>query len=93
MKMLRSGDPRYQTYFAACLLVTCAITAFAQTNLPIVRIRATDPFASESGDPGLFTISRDGGGTNSSLSVLCHIGGSGSNGVDYVALSFIRTAR
>jgi hypothetical protein len=55
-------------------------------NLPIVRIFATDPTAAEPDDPGTFTLSRDGP-TNSTLQVYYAIGGSASNGVDYVALS------
>jgi len=91
--MIRSRRQLHGTYFAACFLVAFAVSTFAQptTNLPIVRIRAIDSFASESGNPGTFTVSRDGGGTNSSLDVLCRIGGTASNGVDYVALSNIVT--
>src|SRR6266567_1094390 len=93
MKMIPSRRPLYGISFAASFLVAFAISTSAQpaTNLAIVRVRAVDPFASESGDPGVFTVSRDGGGTNSSLNVLYHIGGTASNGVDYVALSNIVT--
>lgn len=57
----------------------------------VVTIRATDPLAAEPGvltviDPGVFTISR-ASGTNIDLPVFYTIGGTASNGVDYVAIS------
>lgn len=58
----------------------------AQTGtLPVVTIHAPDPQASETGDPGRFVLRRDGP-TNLALHVYCELGGSASNGVDYVAL-------
>ena len=51
-----------------------------------VTIRATDGSASESGDPGTFTVSREGN-TNSALRVFYSVSGTASNGVDYVTLS------
>jgi hypothetical protein len=54
----------------------------------VVTIRATDPFASESGDTGTFTVFR-AGPTNNALNVFCRIGGTASNGVDYVTLQNI----
>lgn len=71
------------------LLAAFAASAFAQNTsnsiLPVVTIHAPDPTASESGDPGLFTLFRDGP-TNLALGVYCVIEGSASNGVDYVGL-------
>ncbi len=62
----------------------------AQTSvsntIPVVTIQATDPFASWSGKTGTFTVYR-AGPTNLSLLVYYDIGGSASNGVDYVAIS------
>ncbi|PYJ03502.1 MAG: hypothetical protein DME25_12075, partial [Verrucomicrobia bacterium] len=57
------------------------------TVLPLVSIAATDSSASETGpDPGLFTVSR-AGGTTGALTVNYNLGGTASNGVDYVALA------
>src|ERR1043166_2602156 len=59
------------------------------TNLPVVTIVATDPFASEGGSNGVnsatFAVHRSGP-TNSSLLVSYRIGGTASNGVDYATL-------
>jgi hypothetical protein len=52
---------------------------------PVVTIAASDNTAHEAGGDGLFTITRSGG-TASPLTVNYTIGGSASNGVDYVAL-------
>jgi hypothetical protein len=51
-----------------------------------VTIRATDPLASWSGDPGTFNLFRQGP-TNAALNVYYLIGGSASNGVDYASIS------
>jgi len=57
--------------------------------MPVVTVRATDPFASESGDNGEFTLFRNGP-TNETLNVYCIYRGTASNGVDYATLpSFI----
>src|SRR6266478_6002195 len=70
-----------------CLLATCAWSSFAQTNyvIPVVTIRATDPFASFSGDTGAFTVFRDGS-TNQTLNIYYRIDGTASNGVDYAQI-------
>src|SRR4051794_38108960 len=91
MKMIRDRRVLLLPFCTLCLLLAIAGDLFAQTNLPVVRVHATDASASESGDIGVFTVSREGGGTNSPLNVLCHIGGSASNGVDYVTLSNVVT--
>lgn len=58
---------------------------------PVVTIRAADPFATEpctaavAPDPAVFVIFRDGP-TNMSLQVFMRIGGTASNGVDYLTL-------
>src|SRR5258706_5048971 len=71
----------------AILSIIGAPPLFSQTTtLPVVTIHATDPFASESGDPGAFTLFRDGP-TNNTLTVFLGIGGSASNGVDYETIS------
>ena len=54
-------------------------------GIPVVTIVATDPTASVSGDPGAFTVYR-AGDTNNSITVFYSIGGTASNGVDYVTL-------
>lgn len=71
------------------LFVSLALSARSEsgtpitTNAPVVTIVATDPKASETGpDPGEIVVSRSTG-TNDSLFVQLHIGGSASNGVDY----------
>src|SRR2546427_4643050 len=89
MKSSRSLWPVQGIPLAFGLLAAIASSTFAQTNtsLPIVRIRGTDGYPSESGHTGAFIVSRDGGGTNDSLRVFYLVSGSASNGVDYVALS------
>lgn len=56
--------------------------ADATVDLPFVTIAATDNQASESGDPGLFTITRIGD-TNMPLRIKYSMGGTATNGVDY----------
>jgi subtilisin family serine protease len=53
---------------------------------PVVTVSASDPSASESGDPGGFTVTRTGS-TTSSLTVNYTMSGSAQNGVDYQLLS------
>ncbi|EEF57560.1 Calx-beta domain-containing protein [Pedosphaera parvula] len=73
------------------LLIPLAGTSFGQitgpigTNAPGVTIEATDPSASEAGDPGVFTVYRSRTTTNE-LRVFYVVGGTASNGVDYVAI-------
>jgi len=71
------------------ILVASSPGSFGQTGptntFPIVTVRATDPFASESGDTGMFTLFRDGP-TNQTLNVYCIYRGTASNGVDYATL-------
>ena len=50
--------------------------------IPSVTIKATDPFATWSGDTGTFTVFRDGP-TNEMLNVFYLISGTATNGVDY----------
>lgn len=54
------------------------------SNLPQVSVAASDPTAFEGFSSGAFTIYR--AGTNESLAVSIRLGGSASNGVDYVTL-------
>jgi hypothetical protein len=64
------------------------ISVQAPSGLPLVSIHATDPFASEAEtNTGTFTVYRSGG-TNASqdLTVVYAIGGTASNGVDYVQI-------
>lgn len=57
------------------------------SNLPIVKIEATDSTASEDGtNTGQFTITRTGDTTNS-LDVNLAFGGNGSNGTDYQSVA------
>jgi alpha-tubulin suppressor-like RCC1 family protein len=60
----------------------------SSTNgIPVVTIRASDPEASEqNSDPAVFVVSRSPV-SDRPLTVYYRVGGSASNGVDYVALS------
>jgi len=78
----------------SCLLLPSVPLATAQTgsntNLPLVSVRAADPYASEPGvltvvDDGVFRISRSHG-TNLELRVNYALGGTALNGVDYAPL-------
>jgi hypothetical protein len=72
------------------LLLQC--TGLAQTVIPIpvVTMHAPDPIATQSGDPATFEVDRSGP-TNSTLNVYYDIGGTASNGVDYVMISHFVT--
>ncbi len=78
----------------AIFLVTLfrSLVGFAQTTpainpaVPWVSIVATDPVGSVSGDTATFTVFRHGN-TNADLNVYYQIGGTASNGVDYVQIS------
>ena len=68
------------------LFVATATAAFAQnTILPVVTVKATDPYAIWSGDTGTFTFLRDGP-TNQMLNVFYQVHGTATNGVDYVTI-------
>lgn len=71
----------------AAVLCVVAVNSPAQTNtpMPVVSVRASDPSAAEAGDPGRFTLFRDGP-TNQALNVFCELGGTASNGVDYALI-------
>jgi len=67
------------------------ITVQAVQRPPLVTIMATTPDAAEpcrtnGAVPGMFTVYRDSG-TNNPLQVFYAIGGTASNGLDYVAIS------
>jgi hypothetical protein len=61
------------------------VTENPQAPLPRVTVDASDPTATESGDPGSFTISRNN--SNGPLTVSYMIDGSASAGSDYGTLS------
>ena len=71
-----------------CLLLVLVSNSSAQiidpngNLMPVVTIRASDPLATWSGDPGSFTFFRDGP-TNDTLNVYYVIGGTATNGTDY----------
>jgi hypothetical protein len=84
--------PLWGRFGIACVGLTIVfnsvVPAFSQdgsNTLPVVTLKAPDESASESGDPGLFTLFRDGP-TNNLLHVYLVIGGSASNGVDYASI-------
>lgn len=57
----------------------------ADSTIPVVTIQATDPFATWSGNPGVFTVFRAGNPVPS-LNVYYQTSGAASNGVDYQAI-------
>src|SRR6266704_1638155 len=90
MKKLRWLLPWQAFALTLGILVTSSPGSLGQigpTNsvMPVVTVRATDPFASESGDNGEFTLFR-AGPTNQTLNVYCIYRGTASNGVDYASL-------
>src|SRR6266404_833269 len=88
MKMIiRLLRAMQQPCLAVWLLLVFSAGSFAQntTGVPVVTIRATDQFASWSGDTGTFTAFRDGP-TNATLNVFYWIAGTASNGVDYASI-------
>jgi len=86
MKRLHRLLPWHALSLIIGILANFSPASFGQTTLmPVVTVRATDPFASESGDTGTFTLFRDGS-TNQTLNVYCLYGGTASNGVDYATL-------
>src|SRR5690348_3018944 len=50
--------------------------------IPVVTIKATDPLANWSGNPGVFTVLRNGN-LQPSLNIYYQVSGTASNGVDY----------
>lgn len=90
MKTIRWFSPTQAICLALSVLLNSSPSSLGQTGptntlVPIVTVRATDPFASESGDTGTFTLFRDGP-TNQTLNVYCVYDGTASNGVDYTTL-------
>ncbi len=80
-----------KTLVAASLVLLSAVGSFAQSGtIPAVTVRATDPFATWSGDPGAFTLFRDGP-TNETLNVFYRLDGTASNGVDYAQIPYWTT--
>ena len=84
MKTERSMWPLPGLFSAVCLLLSVACISHAQTStqVPTVTIQATDPFATWSGNPGVFTVFRQGNPVPA-LNVYYQISGTASNGVDY----------
>ncbi len=77
-----------------CLSLVTAVSSLAQvtasppitTSIPVVTIKATDPLATWSGNPGVFTVFR----TNNpapALNVYYQIAGTANNGLDYQLIS------
>jgi hypothetical protein len=91
MKDMKSSNSlKLQTLALAACLFASAATLKAQTttttNLTVVDIRATDPYALEGTSTASFTLLRHGD-TNAALDVALSFSGSGSNGVDYQTVS------
>src|SRR2546426_10220070 len=90
MKMISCLLPRIaRSLLTVSLLPNFTGIGFTQTNgpMPVVTVRATDPFASWSGDSGGLTLLREGP-TNATLNVFYLIGGTASNGVDYAHIPY-----
>lgn len=77
-----------------CLIFTLAVTTAFQvvqaddepvSELPKIRVSASDPVAFANLTTGAFSISRDG--TNGDLNVKITLGGSAVNGVDYTKIA------
>ncbi len=90
MKMLRCCLKTGLCLVSFLAVLTCGTKASAQTTesnvVPVVTLQATGPIASGPGNPGVFTVFRQGD-TNEGLNVYYDIGGSASNGVDYAQIS------
>ena len=87
MKKRSLSFPSRGSFLAAGLVLSLAASSLAQTStVPVVTIRATDPYADCLGDTGSFTVFR-AGPTNQTLNVFYAIGGTASNGVDYAQIS------
>lgn len=88
MKMPRRCLSGGLFFLSSAIVFTAGIWACAQTSssIPVVTIKATQPFASSPKNPGVFTVFRQGD-TNQTLNVYYQIGGSASNGVDYAKIS------
>ncbi len=89
MKTLRlmgvvSGSLACFLSIAVCSSLADSSTSPTPTNttMPVVTIRATDPQATWGGDPGVFTVTRDGNPVPP-LHVYYEISGSAVNGQDY----------
>ncbi len=89
MKMMRLLGINRGLLLCLCSLV--ARSSFAQVTvsptpisigIPVVTIRATDPLASWSGHPGVFTVFRSGNPAPL-LNVYYQIAGTAKNGLDY----------
>ena len=86
MKTLRSHLHEGVCLIFSVAVLTSGIQVLAQTTsnlLPVVTIQATTPIAYT--NPGVFTVFRQGD-TNTALNVFYNIGGTASNGVDYVTI-------
>src|SRR5437879_13464061 len=77
-----------QALLAAFLLSVFCVSSFAQSGaIPVVTVRATDPFASWAGDPGAFTLFRDGP-TNATLNVFYRLDRTASNALDFAQIPY-----
>ena len=86
MKTNRSWVCRGHFLVLSVVILWCGAKAFAQASntVPVVTVQATQPFATAT-SPGVFTVFRTGN-TNLALNVWYDLGGSASNGVDYVLI-------
>ncbi len=69
------------------LLALPLSSANAQSTLPTVTIKATDPIAKEPTDNGEFTVYRANSTSTAPLTVYYMVTGTATNGTDYVRLT------
>jgi hypothetical protein len=87
--MLRKSFHLISILLLVGLLVALSVSsAAAQSSLPTVTIKATDPIAKEPNDKGQFTVYRSTSSTSlAALTVYYMVSGTATNGVDYVSLT------
>ncbi len=69
------------------LLILSVSVVAAQSSLPVVTIKATDPTAKEPADNGQFTVYRTSSASLAPLTVYYSVTGTATNGLDYVTLT------
>src|SRR5262245_36602532 len=84
--------PRSSASLLVLLLAVVPAAARGGAVLPLVTLTASGPTASELGlAAGEFTVTRSGGNLATPLAVTVVIGGTATNGIDYVSISTIIT--
>lgn len=81
-----NGSLRIRTTGTTGYVIADAARWLSSTALPEVRVVASDPIATETGKPARVTFVRTLEDTNSALTLQYQLGGTASNGVDFVTL-------